>query len=509
MPATTDAIEGGNGSDGDGSDGDGNDGDGGNGSDGSGGDGSPLRSPTRRAVLAGAAGVATTAVGRSAAASGERTGDTFGETGAATDADDAAGVTVATWNCYLGVDLFDLFDADSLAGARSIAGDLVAEARRHPYAARADAIAERLVAADADVVALQEAALVRTRPLFADGEGETVVDLLDLVTAALADRDAGYDVATAAVTTDVSVPAEADDEWLDVRLTDRVALLVREGVDVRDTRSGRYDARARYPVLGDDLTVTLRRGYCLADLVVDGAALTACSTHLESSKAAVRRRQAAELVDLLPAADGVVVGADLNSGPGAGGDAYETVTGALTDAAASVAPPEPGDTCCQPSDLRNERPRLGSRVDHVLARGPDPTAVERLGADPADRVEATVDGETVTVWPSDHAGVAATYPVAEPTPTRSSTPTRTRAPTPTRSPTPAANPASTRTRTGSRTPTPPPAASPTDSTTDASTESPTQPSGTTGGTGDGVGLLTAAAALVGGILARGRDGDED
>ncbi|ELZ29291.1 hypothetical protein C475_03704 [Halosimplex carlsbadense 2-9-1] len=488
MPATTDAA-GGDDGDGDGSDRD-------DATD------SPLGSPTRRAVLAGAAGLGASAVGRSTAAPGERRGDTVGErTDAATGADGAAAVTVATWNCYLGVDLFDLFDADSLSEARSIAGDLLAEARRHPYAARADAIAERLLAAEADVVALQEAAVVRTRPLFGEGSGETVVDMLDLVTAALADRDGAYEVAATAVTTDVSVPAESDDEWLDVRLTDRVALLVREGVDVRDAGSGRYDAQARFPILGDDLTVTLRRGYCLADLVVNGTALTACSTHLESSKSGVRRRQAAELVDVLPAEGTVVVGADLNSGPAAGRDAYETVTRALTDAAASVAPPEPGDTCCQPANLRNERPRFGSRVDHVLSRGPAPTAVERLGADPADRVAATVDGEPVTVWPSDHAGVAATYPIAEPSPTRSPTPT------PVGSSTAARGPASTPTRTGSRTPTPASAAGRTDSATNASVGSPTQPAGTTDGAGAGFGLLSAAAALVAGALARGRDGD--
>lgn len=473
MPATADASEGGDGGDGDGDRG-----------------GSAAPSPTRRSVLAGVAGLATAAVGRTAAAPGERTDDRVGERAAgAADPDGSAGVTVATWNCYLGVDLFDLFDASSLAEARSIAGDLVSRARRHPYEARADAIAEGLLAADADVVALQEAALVRTRPLFGEGDRETVADLLDLVTAALAERGSAYDVAATAVTTDVSVPAESDGEWLDVRLTDRVALLVREGVDVHETRSDRYDARANYPVLGDDLTVTLRRGYCLADLAVDGAELTACSTHLESSKSGVRRRQAAELLDALPAEGTVVVGADLNSGPAAGGDAYETVTDALTDAAATVGT-TPGDTCCQAAALRNERSRLDSRVDHVLARGADATAVERLGADPADRVAATVDGEDVTVWPSDHAGVAATYSVAEPTPT--STPTST--PTLNSTPTPTPSPTSTRSPTPSATASPP----------STSTPSPTERETTTG-TGAGFGVLAAAAAFVAGAL--GRSGD--
>mgnify|MGYP000442278737 CR=1 FL=1 len=432
---------------------------------------------SRRAVLAGLGGFSAGAVTGPVRAAG--TGSTGHRRG--------AGTTVATWNCYLGVDLFRLFDADSLSEVRSLAGDLLADARGHPYAARADAIADQLLSVGADVIALQEAALVRARPTFdEDAETETVADLLALVTDALAARDASYEVVTTQVTTDVAVPAAVDGDWVTVRLTDRVALLVREGVEVRETRSGRYDARARFEVLGDDLVVTLRRGYCLADLAVAGEPLTVCSTHLESAKAAVRRKQATELLDVLPDEGTVVVGADLNSGPSRNRRAYETVTGSLSDAAATTG--SPGDTCCQPADLRNEDSRLASRVDQILARGaPDPTAVQRLGEASEDRVQATVDGESVTVWPSDHAGVAATYPIPDPTATPSPTPSPTASPTPS--------------------PTPSPTARPTPLTTESPPESPSDHSGTTDGTGAGVGVLGALAALVGGALARrgGRD----
>ena len=438
---------------------------------------------SRRAVLAGIGGLSAGAVtGPVRAGPTESTGpaqDSMGIDRAAT------GTTVATWNCYLGVDLFRLFDAGSLSEVRSISGELLADARRHPYGARADAIADQILAVGADVIALQEAALVRARPTFdEDAETETVADLLALVTDALAARDASYEVATTQVTTDVAVPAAVDGDWVTVRLTDRVALLVREGVEVRDTRSGRYDARARFEVLGDDLVVTLRRGYCLADLAVAGEPLAACSTHLESANAGVRRKQAAELLDVLPAEGTVVVGADLNSGPSRNSRAYETVTGTLSDPAAARSQ-SPSDTCCQPADLRNEDSRLASRVDHVLARdGPDPTAVERLGADPADRVEATVDGESVTLWPSDHAGVAATYPIPEPTPT----------PSPTLTPSPSPTPTAT------ATPSPTPTEAPTDEPT-----APATPSATTDGAGDGFGILGAIGALLAGAATRNRD----
>ena len=442
--------------------------------------------PSRRAVLAGLAGLPAGAAGLAARPA---------------RADTTA--TVVTWNAYLGVDLFDLFDARSIEDVRAIAGDLLSDARRHPYAVRADAIAAGIDAADADAVALQEAAHLRSLPRGGatddpDG-GETVADLLELVVGALADRGRPYEVAAETVTTDVRLPADTPEGRVDVGLTDRVALLVREGVDVRDTRSGRYDERLTFPLFGTDRSVTLRRGYCFADLTVDGAAVTVGSTHLESASADARARQAEELLDALP--DGpVVVGADLNSGPGGRTGAYDTVTDELTDAHAALRPDDGADTCCQPSRLRNDRSRLSKRVDALLSSGgAGPTAVDRLGADPADRVPATVDGEDVTVWPSDHAGVAATF----------SLPSATAAPT--ASPTPSGGSAATGTPTG--TATGPgtagtgPTTAGTDSETGTATPSAAAPAETADGAGTGFGALAALAALLGGAFARGRDGE--
>jgi len=445
-------------------------------------------SPSRRAVLAGVAGAAGFAGAATRPARGA-----------------PARATVATWNTYLGVDLFDLFDARSIEDVRTIAGELLADARRHPYAARADAIADGIVTADADAVALQEAARLRALPSDATdatvaGAGETVADLRDLVVAALADRGRPYEVAAETVTTDVRLPADTADGRVDVHLTDRVALLVREGVAVRDSRSGRYDAEMTFPVLGTDRTVTLRRGYCVADLAVGGAPVTVGSTHLESASSSVRRRQAGELLDALPDDGPVVVGADLNSGPGGTSAAYDTVTAELTDAHAAVKSGEPGDTCCQPSGLRNDRSRLSKRVDAVLSTGAaEPRAVERLGEASADRIEATVDGETVTVWPSDHAGVAATVAL----------------PTGTATPVPTARTTGTEGPNGTRTGTAPPAgtaqsgptASGTESDADAATTSSSGAAETTDGTGSGFGFLGAVAALVGGALVRDRGED--
>jgi len=391
--------------------------------------------------------------------------------------------TVATWNAYIGVELDRLFEARSLEDVRTIAGDLLDTARSHPYEARAGAIADALVAADADVVALQEAALVRTGPTTGSGEGtETVVDLLEAVVSALDERGRSYEVAASSVTTDVSLPADAESGLVDLHLTDRVALLTAADAEVQSTEGGTYDERLRLPVPGTDRTVALERGYCRAALRFEGAAFTAVSTHLESASAPTRRQQAEELLDVLPGDGPVVVGADLNSGPGTTTTAHDTVTASLTDVHAELRPDSEGYTCCQPSSLRNDSSRLASRVDAVLTRDTSGLeAVERLGADPDDRVDATVDGESVAVWPSDHAGVAATVELSAPTataqPARSDTDTATGTPAGTATPTDTARPT-------------------------ASTTARTEP---TSGAGTGFGALAALLGVVAGASVRGRE----
>lgn len=417
---------------------------------------------SRRGVLAGvAAGALPVGLARAAPAS--------------------ARPTVATWNAYIGVELDRLFEARSLEDVHTIAGDLLDTARSHPYEARAGAIADALVAVDADVVALQEAALVRTSPTTGSGEGtETVVDLLEAVVSALDERGRSYEVAASSVTTDVSLPADAESGLVDLHLTDRVALLTTADAEVQSTEGGTYDERLRLPVPGTDRTVALERGYCRAALRFDGAAFTTVSTHLESASAPTRRQQAEELLDILPGDEPVVVGADLNSGPGTTTTTHDTVTASLTDVHAELRPDSEGYTCCQPSSLRNDSSRLASRVDAVLTRDTSGLeAVERLGADPDDRVDATVDGESVAVWPSDHAGVAATVELSAPTAT--------------------AQPARSDTATG----TPAGTATPTDTARPAaSTTARTEP---TSGAGTGFGALAALLGVVAGASVRGRE----
>ncbi|MFB6084933.1 MAG: endonuclease/exonuclease/phosphatase family protein [Halorientalis sp.] len=418
-------------------------------------------SVSRRAVLGGIAGLGGGTI--AAASASARTGIRS-----------APELTVLTRNLYLGVDLFALFRARSLADVREIAGNLLGEVEPDRVGTRVDAIAAEIEATGADAVALQEAAAIRVqRP--SDFETDSpdpaetvVVDLLAGLQSALRDRGLEYEVAASTVTTDVELPAETDDGTVDVRLTDRDAVLVRSDIETETVATATYDAAfgvlVPIPGLG---TLAVQRGFCGADLTLDRETVTVVSTHLSSVSRDIRVEQAAELLAALPSDRPVIVGGDFNSGPGTKRAAYDLLTGELSDAYATRHPDRAGFTCCQASTLRNERSRLDSRIDALLFRGDaSVTTATRVGHRPEDRVRYEADGETVLVWPSDHAGVVGTFAVG----TEASTATATGA--------------ATTARTAA-----------TASTADAAPD-------TTAGVGPGLGVLAALVGLAGGVAGR-------
>lgn len=381
--------------------------------------------PTRRALLGGVAGAAGAAVGVAprAAASGHD-------------------VRVMTRNLYVGVDLFELVGAEDFGDLRRIAGRLLAEARDHPYEARVEALAAEVAGAEPDVLGVQEAVLLRTRePSAFDGEHDpgaqdVLVDLLARLQDALAARGLEYEVAASVVANDFEVPAATDDGDVDVRVTDRTAVLVREGVTVEETLTDRYEAVVPLPL--DGVELSLERGFCRVDLDIAGEPTTVATTHLEAFLPGVRREQATELLERLPTDRPVVLAGDVNSGPGGPTATYDVLTESFEDAVAASGPATDGHTCCFDTDLRSNPDALSRRIDVVLYRGIlQPTDARVVGADPASRLSVEGEGgETVRLWPSDHAGVVANFEIGDGTGTAIATPTSTASPPPTASPTP-------------------------------------------------------------------------
>ncbi|MBX0302110.1 endonuclease/exonuclease/phosphatase family protein [Haloarcula salinisoli] len=352
------------------------------------------RSPvTRRAVLGSTVATAVGLVGATGTAAGQ-----------------SPVATVMTQNAYLGFDIAELLRADSLADVREITGGFLAGIEPEVYAARADSIAAAVETVDADVVALQEAVLLRRQDPgdYGTDSSAVIVDLLDRIRTALAQRGLDYTVAAESVANDFELPAETDDGPVDLRITDRDVLLVRSDLDTTDPTSATYDATLELPIPESDRTLPITRGYCAADVTVDDVDVRVVSTHLSSASPQYRRRQATELLDALPATGPVVVCGDLNSAPGEA--AYDLLTGSLTDPYPDLWPDANGATCCQAKDLRNDESLLSRRIDTLLYRGAvAPTAIRHVGDQPGDRTEVEVDGETVQVWPSDHAGVVGTF----------------------------------------------------------------------------------------------------
>ncbi|WP_254840544.1 endonuclease/exonuclease/phosphatase family protein [Natronomonas marina] len=375
---------------------------------------------SRRRLLSGAAALAASGGVLSAPAAAE-----------------APTLSVMTRNLYVGVDLFRLFEAGDFEQLRAVAGELLADVEAHPYAARAGAVAGEIASTEPDVVCVQEAALVRTRaPSRFDGDhdpgaSEVVVDLLGLLSERLAARGLDYGVETELVTNDVEVPADTGDGTVDLRLTNRIAVLTREDVTVTGTRGDRFAAAVPVPLEGIDLAI--ERGFAGVDVAVEGRPATVATTHLAALSAGIRNAQAGALVDRLPGDRPVVLAGDFNSGPGSGPGAYELLRESFEDAHATLRPDAAGPTCCHGADLRTESSTLSRRVDAVLYRGgARPTGIDRVGETPADRVAAETDGETVRVWPSDHAGVVGSLSVP---PTATATPTATSGTSPTATPT--------------------------------------------------------------------------
>ncbi|MGQ4554701.1 endonuclease/exonuclease/phosphatase family protein [Halobellus sp. GM3] len=327
----------------------------------------------------------------------------------------ADGLTVATQNLGLGADLLSVARSDTDAPIPERVGALYDDVRAGRPRARMAAVADALAAVRPAVVGVQEAAIVRRGPRSGgDPEkpdaGEVVVDFLAALREALDARDAPYTPEAVATNADLEFPARVDGDPVDVRLTDRDAILVREDgeLEVAETQTAGYDEALSLPI-GPGRSVEIERGYARATLRVGDGAVTVVNTHLEAGLESVRTAQATELSEALAAvSEPVVLLGDLNGGPDRTGTSDESETGRenaygiLTESLSDAVGSEIGGTCCRPSSFRSsEENGLTRRIDHVLVRGRELTGTDsrRLG------VETFTTADGTELWPSDHTGV--------------------------------------------------------------------------------------------------------
>jgi hypothetical protein len=321
-------------------------------------------------------------------------------------------MTVMSRNAYHGVDaeILAIPGATSFPDLLNRVADAYLGYHARNFPERARALAVGIETTQPALIGLQEAVLVRTGPLFNPAPAETVdLDYVQILLDALAERGLHYAVIAENRGFDFELPSSLG---FDVRHTDREVILARTDMppghlQLSNAQTGDFAVNCVIPsVLFGPIPIL--RGWASVDVWSRGRTFRFISTHLDGDclpfTSAVQVAQAGEVRDgpadtLLP----VVLAGDVNASPlDPVPSAYQVLADAGYGDAWSVAGSGDGFTCCQADNLLNPVSILDRRIDVVLFRGNfDVHSVTVTGDDPADR---TISG----LWPSDHAGVAAT-----------------------------------------------------------------------------------------------------
>ncbi len=328
------------------------------------------------------------------------------------------GVTALTWNVYVGAEVERVLQARTPDEAVAIATQQWANVRATNFPARAGRIAAAIAARHPELVGLQEVALYRTtdRP-FEELATHVAYDFLQIVMDSLTARGLHYRAAAMDRTTDIQVPVIAGFDssgspiLAGVRFTDGDAVLVRGDVPFTHPRSGVYVAHQTVSIGG--VTTGVYQGWSSVEALLDGRTYRFVVTHLAGQDVqSTQLAQTAELISLLrgEARPTILVG-DFNSDAYGADPTHATPTYPTLRAAGysdSWIEPEqrdPGLTCGAQPDLLNARRTFDQRIDFIFTRN-----LPRR----ADAVRREVVGDRIVdrragLWPSDHAGVVATF----------------------------------------------------------------------------------------------------
>jgi endonuclease/exonuclease/phosphatase family metal-dependent hydrolase len=327
---------------------------------------------------------------------------------------------VYTQNMYLGGDTGPLFSIDfsNLPVLLAATGQFWSEVETSDVHERVVEFVNEIDERRPHVVSLQEV----LHFMLLDGAGQLTreVDLLAEIENEMANRDLPYTTAIVQAGTSSTLPLGFDPlvgvtQWL--KFTDRLVVLKRSDVPVLESEQGLYGAKLPLGPL------EMVRAWARLTVDHDGTPHHFVATHLEiQASGPVHAAQAYELQNsILADLDGVtILAGDLNSDAAAheGAPSWtETYDNLMAAGFTDVWEASParrgalGVTCCQDPSLRADS-ELDQRIDFVLTRSSGDAGgdlsqrrglfrVEIVGDEASDR---TSDG----LWPSDHAGIAAT-----------------------------------------------------------------------------------------------------
>ena len=330
---------------------------------------------------------------------------------AAAQADTGPQLTVMTYNLFQGTELTEAASATTPAQFLAAVSADYGEVQRTDFPQRAQAIAAEAQSAAPDLIGIQEAALWQTGPPSASFPPPPATsvsyDFVSILVNALNARGLHY--APVAVTNDFTVagPGLFPAGFMNVQLTDRVAILARTEIPltITDVQSGNFTHNTVTNSLQGPITLT--EGWAAVDATLGHQTVRFVTAHLADNSDAVGSTQAAELVrGPLSTSLPVIMTCDCNADPATATYAVLTAAG-LKDSWAQAEPGQPGFTCCQDTTLQNAllnpTSTLTSRIDYIFSRGGGlkATGAQIVGADQASR--STPSG----FWPSDHAGLIA------------------------------------------------------------------------------------------------------
>ena len=345
-------------------------------------------------------------------------------------------IKVMTLNLYVGADLFRILEPAQECPAPLLeipcrVAEIYKTVQDTNFEARAEVLADLIDEAQSEILGLQEVYRVHYHPPgdsdLSDkpNEGDILQDYLKILLKALKSRGLHYKAVVRLKNTELMLPMfEGFDSELNpllsmVKVTDRDVILARKGVKVSNKTKKHFQTNLPVPI-GDD--IEFLRGYCAIDAKVRGRTYRIVNTHLEVATpdnpgtGFIQGAQAQELVmDLADEYRPTILLGDFNSGPEfrSFAPAYDILLNAefVDTWTLACGDPGPGHTCCQDETVDNAESNLDHRIDLIFVRnnlGFLPFSIVRLvsasvlGDDPFDKTETDP-----SLWPSDHAGVAA------------------------------------------------------------------------------------------------------
>lgn len=331
----------------------------------------------------------------------------------------AVELTVMTRNLYVGTDVDRLIGVTDPNQIPFIVGEIWQLLLANDSDDRMAAVAAEIAAHQPHLVGLQEVSTFRTQhPAdFQLNAQNVVIDFVPTLLAYLDGMGQDYRVVAQVQNMDVELPRlNPDFSLTDVRVTDYDVILARG--DVQTASPAAFNYAADWQLAPG---IPIPRGVTAIDATIDGQTFRVVNTHpepVETQGGAVQALQVSELVDVLSGESRpTVLLGDLNT-EAPGGDSYDLF---LAEGFRDVFDMRRGRdgaelTCCHSVDLSSDAVPLEKRIDHVLVRnfddlwpatGTPPVYVEIVG-DTSD--EKSAGG----LWPSDHAGVVASFVLPRP-----------------------------------------------------------------------------------------------